>query len=378
VGVTLLFLANGAGYGAWAASVPGVKEGLGISDGALGGALLFVAFGAVLAMPVVGWLGARHVPRLLSATALLLVLALPLPGLAASVPMLAACLLLMGAGTGAMDVCMNARASRLEQAWGGPIMSSFHAAFSLGGLVGTGLVAVAALLGWGVLGGLSLTAAMIAGAAVAHVLLDRLALAGENSGHRFAWPSAAVAGIGALCFLAFMTEGAVVDWSGVFLRSVAGFSAPAGGSGFAAFSAAMVTGRLLGDATVGRFGRVRVLSAGGALAASGIALAIVLPVAGPLGFALVGLGAANIAPILFSAAGAAGPVASTGVAAVATLGYGGMLLGPPTIGMLADRIGLRLALGVLVAAMAAIALAARRITRVDCSVIEQEPAHVDP
>lgn len=362
VGVTLLFLANGAGFGAWAASVPGVKDGLALSASVLGGALLCVAFGAMLAMPVVGWLGARHVPRLLSGTAVVLMCALPLPGIANSVPVLAACLLLMGAGAGSMDVCMNARASRVEQEWGAPIMSSFHAAFSLGGLVGTGLVALAEWFGWGVLGGLVTTSAVLAAAAAAHFVLDPSpTLADGEAGRRFAWPSAAVAGIGALCFLAFMTEGAVADWSGVFLRGVAGFSAPAGAAGFASFSAAMVIARVFGDATVRRLGRGRVLSLGALLAGAGVALAIAVPDVAPLGFALVGLGGANMAPVLFSAAGRAGPAASTGVAAVATLGYGGMLLGPPLIGVLADWIGLRFALAVLVAAMAAIGLGARRI-----------------
>ena len=362
IGVVLLFLANGAGFGAWAASVPGVKDGLGISASALGGALLCVALGAMLAMPLVGWLGARHTPRLLTGTAVLLTVALPLPGLAGSVPVLAVALLLMGAGSGSMDVCMNARASRVEQEWGAPIMSSFHAAFSLGGLIGTGLVAGAHWAGWGVLGGLLLTAALVAAAAFAHAVLDRdPALADGEAGRRFALPGAAVAGIGVLCFLAFMTEGAIADWSGVFLRSVAGFSAPGGATGFAAFSAAMVVARVLGDATVSRFSRQQVLSVGALLAGVGVALAIAAPAAGPAGFALVGLGIANAAPILFSAAGRAGPAASAAVAAVATLGYGGMLLGPPLIGVLADAIGLRAAFAVLVAAMVAVGIAARRL-----------------
>ncbi len=364
LGVVALFLANGAGFGAWAASVPSVKQALGVSDGTLGAALLCVAFGAMLAMPVAGWLGARHTPRLLTLTGLVFMLTLPLPGFAGGVPVLAGSLLLMGAGAGSMDVCMNARASRVEQGWGEAIMSSFHAAFSLGGLVGTGLVTLCELLGWGVRGGLLLTSALLGAAVAAHVVLDpRPELAEPNktergSGRRIAWPSRAVAGIGALCLLGFMCEGAVADWSGVFLRAVAGFSAPAGASGFAAFSAAMVAARLGGDAAVRRLGPVRMLRLGALLGAAGMALAIAIPRAGPVGFGLVGLGAANLAPVLFSAAGRAGPAASAGVAAVATLGYGGMLLGPPLIGALADWTGLRLALLVLVAAMAAIGLGA--------------------
>jgi predicted MFS family arabinose efflux permease len=362
LGVTLLFLANGAGFGAWAASIPGVKQALGLSAGALGGALLCVAFGAMLAMPVAGWLGARHVRRLLSWTGVLFMVALPWPGWVGSLPLLAASLLVVGAGAGSMDVCMNARASEVERGWGQAIMSSFHAAFSMGGLVGTGLVALSSWLGWGVRGGLLSTSALLGAAVAGHFVLDPkpdLAAAGS----RMAWPSLGVAGIGLLCLLAFMSEGAVADWSGVFLAQVAGFSPPAATSGLAAFSAAMVLARLAGDAVVRRFGPVRVLRVGGVGAACGFLLAIAVPQAGPAGFFLVGLAAANMAPILFSAAGRAGPAASTGVAAVATLGYAGMLLGPPVIGVLADHLGLRLALGVLVAAVLAIALGAGRAAR---------------
>ena len=176
-----------------------------------------------------------------------------------------------------------------------------------------------------------------------------------------AWPSRAVAGIGVLCLLAFMSEGAVADWSGVFLRQVAGFSAPAGTSGFAAFSASMLIARLTGDAMVRRLGRALVLRAGALVAGFGMALALAIPEFGPAGFGLVGLGGANMAPILFSAAGRAGPAASTGVAVVATLGYAGMLLGPPLIGGLAEWAGLRLALLVIMAAMVAIGLGANRV-----------------
>ena len=350
-----LFLACGAEYGAWAASVAGVKERLGASDGELGAALLCVAFGAILAMPIAGWLGAKRVPRVLTLTGLFVAVALPLPGLVGSVPSLAAVLLVLGAAAGSLDVCMNARASRVEQGWGLAIMSSFHAAFSLGGLLGTGLEALGEWLGWGVEGGLLATSAVLLVAVGVHVVCDERPDLAEAGG-RIAWPTRAVAGIGVLCGLAFLCEGAVADWSGVYLRSVAGFGGPGSASGFAAFSAAMVLMRLLGDTAVRRFGRTRMLRYGALVAGLGVVLAIAVPGVAPAGFFLVGLGAANAAPILFSAAGRVGP---TALAAVATLGYGGMLLGPPMIGGLAELIGLRLALLVLAAAMGAIAMGAR-------------------
>ncbi|MBV8916051.1 MAG: MFS transporter [Acetobacteraceae bacterium] len=362
--MTSLFLANGAGWGAWAASIPGVKAGLALSDTELGAALLCVAGGAMLAMPLAGWLGAKHVKLLLTGTGIVFMLALPLPGLAANLPVLAGTLLLVGAGAGSMDVCMNARASEVERRWGAAIMSSFHAAFSLGGLLGTGIVALAAGLHWGVLGGLLVTALLLGACVASHLVLDPTQdLADRDRAARMSWPSKAAAGLGALCLLAFMSEGAVADWSGVFLSQVAAFSPASSTTGLAAFSAAMVLARLGGDRVVRRFGRTGVLRMGGLGAAAGFLLAIAIPQAGPIGFGLVGLFAANMAPILFSAAGRAGPAASTGVAAVATMGYAGMLLGPPVIGFLADHVGLRSALLLLVLGALAIGLGARRATR---------------
>jgi len=357
LGVTLVFLANGSGFGAWAASIPAIKQALGLSGTALGGALLALGLGAVLAMPLAGWLGARRVPHLLSLGGLLQAALLPLPGLAGGLALLAASLLLLGACAGATDVCMNARASEVERASGRAIMSSFHAAFSLGGLVGAGVVAGMILAGFGALGGLLATSGLIVALMAAHAVLDRDAtLAAPAARGGFAWPGWPLMGLGLLCLLAFMTEGAVGDWSGVFLAQVAGLPASAAASGFAAFSLAMIVGRLTGDRVVRRFGPAAVLRAGAALAAGGFGLAILLPWVAAAGFALVGLGAANMAPVLFSAAGRAGAAASTGVAVVATLGYAGFLLGPPAIGVLADLVGLRAAIGLLIAAVAAIAV----------------------
>ena len=356
-------MAAGLAFGAWAASIAGVKAALGLSDGVLGVTLLCVAVGAMMAMPVAGWLGALGYRRLLAAMGAALVVTLPLPGFVTSGAELAGVLLLLGAAIGSLDVGMNARASRFEQEAGRAVMSSFHAAFSLGGLLGTVLVAGCAAAGAGERGGLSLAAAAVAGCVLAHAWLDPDPVVGGSGQRARAWPGGVLVGIGLLCLLAFLTEGAVADWSGVFLRDVAGFGPVTGAAGFAAFSAAMIVARLLGDEWVRRFGPRRVLQAGTCLAAAGVALAIAVPAAGPVGFGLVGLGVANSAPILFSAAGRAGPAASTGIAAVAVLGYAGMLVGPALIGGAAELVGLRVALGTLVAAMLVIAACSGRAVR---------------
>ena len=154
-----------------------------------------------------------------------------------------------------------------------------------------------------------------------------------------------------------MTEGAVADWSGVFLMAVAGATPSRAAAGFAGFSAAMVLGRVFGDGLVRRLGPALVLRTGACLAAAGFALAVAWPGAGAAGFALVGLGVANTAPVLFSAAGRAGPAASTGVAAAATLGYAGLLLGPPLMGALSDLVGLRGAMALLIISASVLAAA---------------------
>ena len=337
-----------------------MKLALGLSATALGGALLCVALGAVLAMPLAGWLGARGLRRLMLGCGLLLAAALPLPGLAGGAAALGGTLLLFGALSGALDVWMNARAAELERRGGRAIMSSFHAAFSLGGLVGSGVMAAAGWAGLGVRAALAAMALLVTCMVLAHAALDRTPSPAPARRPGFVWPGWPLIGLGVLCLLAFMCEGAVADWSGVFLAQVAGFSVPAAASGYAAFSAAMVVGRLSGDAVVRRLGGGTVLRLGGLLAAAGFAVAIAAPWAGALGFGMVGLGASNMAPVLFSAAARAGAAASAGVAAVATLGYGGMLLGPPLVGVVADVAGMRWAIGALLAAMLAIAAAARR------------------
>jgi len=350
---SLVFLANGTGIGAWAASIPGVKAGLHLSGTALGFGLLMLAAGAMAAMPIAGWLGARRgglVAPVGGVFAAALLLPWAAPGYAALLP----ALFLLGAANGALDVLMNAHAARVEAARGRPIMSAFHACWSLGGLLGAGGTAVAAGLGVSVLPGAALAVGALVGAAAWIGLAD--GQAGAAGG--FAWPSRAVAWIGALCFLAFMTEGAVADWSGVFLMQ-AGATAAGAAAGFAGFSAAMVLGRVFGDWTVRRLGPAVVLRGGAALAAAGFGLAVAWPAAGAVGFALVGLGVANMAPLLFSAAGRAGPAASTGVAAAATLGYAGLLLGPPMVGAVSDVVGLRGALGLLV--LSAVVLAVARL-----------------
>jgi MFS family permease len=359
-----VFLAAGTGIGAWAACIPGIKHGLGLTDAALGVALLSVAGGAILAMPLAGWLGHRYNPHHVSVIAgLAFCAALVLPGLATGLPTLMAATTLFGLCAGCMDVTMNAQATQIERAWGSAINSSFHGAFSLGGLLGAGGAGLLLASGLGTASCLAIVAGLafclVLGAGCVRHLPEQDRPDAAAPG--FVWPNRALLGIGMLAFMAFMIEGAMADWSGLFLITVAGATPAQGATGFAGFSVAMAAGRLLGDQAVRALGGRTTLRLGAGLAVLGFALSLgaALPHAGAIGFALVGLGMSNVVPVLFSAASRArAGTPSIGVAMAATIGYIGMLAGPPLIGFVAEVLGLRAALGIPLLAAAAIAAAA--------------------
>ena len=357
---TAVFFGNGIGIGAWAASIPVFKAHLALSDGTLSLALLAFAAGAVLAMPLAGLLASRlgtgHATRLatLAFAAVLL-----LPPLAVSLPTLAVAAFAVGLANGALDVAMNAHASSLERRWRAAIMSSFHAAFSAGGLAGAALGAGLATAGaaW-ILGAAAALAASLAAGAWA-------GLRGEGevpapAGPGLMLPGRAALPLCAAALLCMLCEGAVADWSAVYLRAVAGAPPGTAAAGYAAFSAAMLAARLAGDGAVRALGRTRVVRAGGALAALGLALAVAVPMPLPVaaGFALVGLGLSNVVPAVFSAAGRLGASPSAGVAMAATAGYAGFLAGPVVVGTAAQMAGLQTGLGLLVACASAVALLA--------------------
>ena len=368
IATVAVFLANGFGIGAWAVEVPRIKEHLSLSDASLGMALFAFALGAIVAMPLAG----RLAPRLGSgrATALLgvaFVAALPLPALAPNFPLLCIVLLLLGAANGALDVSMNGHASTIESAWQAPIMSSFHAAWSAGGLLGAATGAMLQRSGMGVIASLALPDVLIGALilAAAGLALRELGPRAAPGGSGFALPSAAVMRLAALAFLCMMVEGAVADWSAVYLRSALNEEASVAAVGYSAFAFSMAACRLVGDVSVRRFGSSKVVGLGGLLAVAGFALVLSLPTVftACAGFAMVGVGLANIVPVIFSAAGRSTVTPAVGVSMAATAGYAGFLIGPPLIGFGAGLLGLRLALCVLVVATLIVCLLGGKAVR---------------
>lgn len=366
IATTALFFVTGGGLGIWSATIPQLKAGLGLDDGALGLVLLAMGIGAVAIMPLTALIVHRFgsaAPAALSAFAYSAALALP--PLAPNLPMLAASAFLIGLSVGLLDIAMNAHAGLVEQAWGRPIMSSIHAFFSLGGLAGG--VAGAGLV-WLDLGpelSMALAAAVLfAIVGCASLFLTLPGAAPSAEAHALRLPSPAVAGLGLLALCAFICEGASMEWSGVFLRDVAGAPLALAAGGYAAFSAAMATGRLFGDRVVARLGPLRTMTASGIAAAAALLLLIAAP--SPLiayaALVLTGLAFSNVVPIVFSAAGRVpGVPPAAALAMIATMGYGGQLLAPPSIGFLSDAFGLRAGFLVLFVGAVTIASAGRPI-----------------
>lgn len=367
IAVSLGFLMFGAGFGVWAVHIPVVAARLQLDPAILGLALLNVGLGGVISQPLMGWLIARTSSRPAAMALLPVFLVIVMtPILAWSTPALFVATLLLGLAGGANNVAINTQASEIEQARGKPTMSSFHGFFSLGALVGAALGGGIIAAGWQNGGGAMAaigTMLATAGFAVRHYLPAPVAKkdAATAASSRFAWPSLAVLGLAVLTFFSNTVEGAVNDWSALYLSTVRGFSDAAAASGFAAFSLAMAICRLAGGPVVARLGEKRIVLFGGLLMALGMAVVILSPWAmlSPLGFALVAIGAANTIPVMMGAASRApGMAASTGVAITATAAMLGFLIGPPAIGFIAHAMGLGAALGFLSLAGVVIAIGA--------------------
>ncbi|MGZ8376950.1 MAG: MFS transporter [Gemmatirosa sp.] len=355
IAVATVFFLDGAGFANWVVRIPAVQERLGLGVGALGVALLGVAVGALVAMPIAGWLIARHGSRPVTRAGVLAFAAsLALPALTMGLAALTAALVLLGATSGVMGVAMNAQAATVERRYARPIMASFHALFSLGGLVGAVTGGLAASRGLGLAPHLAIVAGIIAvvGWRAGTRLLPAAADAAPG-GPAFARPSRALLALGVVAFCVLFGEGAMADWSAVYLRDVARAGPGLAAAGFAAFSLTMAAGRAVGDALTRRLGPARLVRAGGLLCAAGLGIALALssPWAAVVGFGAVGAGLSSVFPTVLASAGRMpGQSPGTAIAAVSTFGYTGFLVGPPVIGLVAEGSSLRVGLAVVVAA----------------------------
>jgi hypothetical protein len=362
--VTALFVLDGAVFGSWAARVPDVATRVGADHSTLGVALLCLSLGALVCMRVTGGWCARFGAGPVSAVAAAAVSAAALlPGLVYSVPALCVALLVFGAATGMVNVAANAVGVQVEASVGRPILSGLHAGFSLGGLGGA-LVGGAASSVLGVGSHLALVAA--AGLFVSAWALPALLGAGRGtatpvrtteSGAPTRRPTAVLVVLGAIAGCTAFGEGALTDWGALLLREHLGAPASVAAAGYAGFSLAMAGGRLAGGRLLAAMGERRLLVGGAVLAAGGAVAAVTTSSLGVAlaGFVLVGLGLANVFPLAIGRAGLLG--GARGIALATTVGYTGLLGGPPVIGLVAESAGLPVAVGsVAVMALAAAVL----------------------
>jgi len=359
------FFVAGFGLAAWAPLIPFAKARLGADDGLMGLMLLCLGSGSVAAMLRTGPLCARHGCKpVVVGSGLALALLLPPLAIAGSPWTLGAVLLAFGGALGSLDVAMNVHAVEVERDAGVPLMSGFHAMFSVGGFAGAALVTC--LLTSGV-GPLACTLACLAlMVAAMWVAAPRLAETGRvAAGHALAWPrSGPVLLLAALAAVCFLVEGAMLDWSALLLTTRALAEAAQGGLGYAFFAVAMTAGRFGGDAITARIGDRATMQAGGALAVLGFAVLLLGDRLGfaLAGFALIGLGASNIVPVLFRRSGnIPGTSAAMAVAALTTVGYAGQLMGPAAVGFVSQAASLPAAFWLLAASMAVVPLFAGKV-----------------
>ena len=350
----------------WAPIVPFAKLRAGLDNARLGLVLLCLGLGSLVAMPLAGAMAARQgCRRVMLAASLSMLLVLPLLAIVGDAWLLAGVLLLLGAAMGAMDCTMNIQAVVVERDAARPMMSGFHAFYSVGSLAGAVLSTF--LLGLGV----PVLAATLAVAGIVLLLVVAAARAWRSeraagAAAVFALPRGVVLGIGLVCFVGLLAEGAMLDWSAVFLHEVKGVALERAGWAFVVFNLAMTATRLAGDAVVTRIGRVRTVLGGGLVGAFGMALAMLAPDlgAGMAGYALLGVGCANIVPVMFTLAGAQRRMPEHMVIpAVTTMGYAGVLAGPALIGFVAEALSLSAALLAVAATLALAAALGARIGR---------------
>jgi fucose permease len=363
--VSIVFLLHGLACGTWISRIPAVQEDLGLPVGSLGLALLGSGLGSLVGLLPTGALIARYGSRQVCQwTGLVACGALALLATASSGPSLFGLLVIWGASAGALDVSMNAQGSTIEQQRRRPIMSSLHGLWSAGCMAGSAAGAVVAGLGVSFRAHFIPVAVLLG---IVALLATRRLAAGDHQREpaaALAWPRGTVLALAAIVFCAVATEGAMLDWGGVYLRRVLDAPEAVAASAGSFFGVAMALGRFSGDRLTTRWSAPGLARASALLAGLGVLAVILAP--GPEvvlgGLVLAGLGVSVLVPLAFAAAGRSEDLpASTAIAMVATVGYAVFMIGPPTIGLASERFGMRAAFLILPVLLLAITVLAPAI-----------------
>jgi len=350
----IIFFLAGFITATWAVIVPFARANTGVNEAQLGTLLLCLGVGALIAMPVTGWLTSRFgCRRVILVAVALIVISAPWLAVLSDPLLLALALLIFGIGIGVTDCAMNIQAILVEKQAAKPVMSGFHGMYSVGGIAGAGFMTLLLAMGFSVLTGCLLAVAAVIIMTLVSVS-GLLTYANPAEGPVFAVPRGSVLIIGIICFAVFLTEGTVLDWSAVYLTDVRAIPVSLGGLGYTCFAVAMTVARLTGDRIISSLGRLPVVLGGALVAAAGMAMVTFIafwPLS-LLGYTLVGAGCANIVPVMFSAAGRQTVMPqAVAIPAITTLGYLGVLSGPAVIGYVAHYTHLGFSFSLIMALM---------------------------
>lgn len=360
------FFIAGFALSVWAPMVPYVRERISMSDASFGLLLLCVGVGSLICMPLSGALAAKHGIRSVALTCIsLLVIALFFMANTQSIWLLAIALFCFGGTLGVLDVVLNIQSLMVEKATGEQLMSNFHGMFSLGTISGSLLLTLLLTLGIPALpAALSMIALIIL--ITLPTIKGTLSTKVEHSGSSLAWPRGIVLLVGALCFIVYLAEGAILDWSALYLTQDKAMATSQAGLGYASFALMVTVGRFLGKHIVERLGHALTIISGSLIAAAGISISVVAEhwSLALLGYALCGLGCANISPLLISSLSKQSvmPV-HLAVTAATTVGFAGVLAGPAIMGLIAHYSSLAAAFLMLTLLLACIAPLGRVFSR---------------
>ncbi len=332
----------------WSSRLPELQRFFSVSNTELGTLLLVMAFGAIVAMPFTGVLIQRYgTKRWTTIVGCLYVFAIPFLASCSNFYQIIPVFFSLGILGGSMDVSMNGQAVFVERLFEKPILSSFHAVFSIGMALGAGVGALFAnfdtplFYHFGLMGLLALAILIYYSF---YLVEDPPVEEVQEKGSKFRLPTKAILPLGIIAFCGMIGEGAMTDWSAIFMNTVVGASEAFSAFAFGVYATTMTIGRLVGDRLTQRWGSDRLLTFDGILAITGLGLVVLFPSMIPslIGFAMIGLGISTIVPIIYSRSGnIKGVNPSVGIAMATTIGYAGFFVGPPVIGFLADWIGLR-------------------------------------
>jgi MFS family permease len=362
IAVKTAFFLNGFVYANWASRLPRIQDHYHLHNSTIALVLLSMSIGAVGAMPFTGWVIIKHGSRKITLLSILfyciLVPLIPLmPGFIALIILY----LLMGITMGTLDVAMNAQAVMVEQQYRKPILTSFHALFSIGMAAGAWCGSLFSELDYGLSRHLTIITILSIAAAfwASRNLVKDVPVANDEHGPLFRIPNKAIFAIGVIAFCCMMAEGAMSDWTANFMEKVAHSAKAIAPLGLSAFATAMTIGRLFGDRARAGFGDEKLIVIGGIISTAGLSLALIFasPFIAIAGFFLVGIGLSVIVPIAYSIAGnTKGLPSGVGLAMVTTVGYTGFLFGPPIIGFISDIFDLRIGLCLIVILLSAMTL----------------------